>query len=163
MIDAKLLDSIQILAIAALEEPNAEDFYRKICRWYSREFSTPLMAVEDIDPVYVLQHYFEDVFDNLRKGSNEGVLSYEKIKAQLLFPGEIQEEEEKIEDWVKKLEEETAKVVQTPQKSIYDLGRKVGGTMANALDEVLKNTEEELNLLPEGLQLPDSGSFGEES
>ena len=161
MIDAKLLNSIQVLALKAIEDPDTEDVYRQICRWYSREFSTPLTIVEDMDPIYVLRHYFEIRYRDLRNGSDNEYREYEKIKLELIFPDMVMTEEKKTDDWIKQLEEETRKVGPVEKKSIDELGKKLGTSMASTLKEVIAPAAEELNLITEDLQLPDSGSFGE--
>ena len=40
-------------------------FYRKVCRWFSKEFSTPLKEVEQLDWTEVLVHYYENAYDSL--------------------------------------------------------------------------------------------------
>lgn len=89
---------IRTIALANVVERNFGFYYRKICRWYSQSFSTPLREVEKLDPDYVLLHYFEDYFQNI---SEEDKL-YNLYK--ILDPNFDENEEAEIEDFVKKVE-----------------------------------------------------------
>lgn len=65
------IQTIQRFALHAVEKNGWEYQYRKICRWYSRTYATPLTVVEmDLLPEDVLQHYFEETIERL-KGAAE--------------------------------------------------------------------------------------------
>lgn len=49
-----------------LEEPE-EYLTRKICRWYSRELSTPIDAVRDLPWDEVLRAYFEATYEEMEE------------------------------------------------------------------------------------------------
>lgn len=53
---------IQILAIKDVLRPDWAATYRQIQRWYSKTFATPLHQVADLDVEFVLQHYLEDKY-----------------------------------------------------------------------------------------------------
>jgi hypothetical protein len=61
-----IIDVARKLALKSVVNPDFDTFRRKICRWYSKSFSTPLKEVEE-DIVFfdVLMHYFEDLFEQL--------------------------------------------------------------------------------------------------
>lgn len=57
--DLDLLKALRLLAFRAVEKPDHEYILRHICRWYSRQFYTPLAEVEDIPLETLLTHFFE--------------------------------------------------------------------------------------------------------
>lgn len=60
------LAAMQILALAATESMDWEHEYRRICRWYSTTFFTPLYDVEmNLPEEYVIRHYFEHTLKTL--------------------------------------------------------------------------------------------------
>lgn len=103
---------IQILALGNIEDPDGEAYYRRICRWYSREFSTPLDTVlNDIPEKDVLLHYYEDLYHNLYNDeSEEGQMRYIQLRDAILrtdkdvVEEEIQEEED--DDWANEMIEQ---------------------------------------------------------
>ena len=77
---------LQLLAIASVEDPDWPAQYRQICRWYSKEFHTPLKVVEmDLTSIYVLTHYYETTFGALNDSEIESSqIKYEEIKESLM-------------------------------------------------------------------------------
>lgn len=59
--------ALRILALkeALSEEPSYDYFIRKVFRWYSKTFSTPLHQVADLPLFDVMQAYYEDIYSNL--------------------------------------------------------------------------------------------------
>lgn len=55
----------QLKAVKAILEESDEFFYRKICRWYSKEFNTELTEVYKLPFPFLLQHYYEDRLDEM--------------------------------------------------------------------------------------------------
>lgn len=75
-IDLESLKNLKILAACEADEETFEAFYESICRWYSREFSTPLPQVEDMPVEKVLMTYYQDAFwkasrDKSEEGQNQ--------------------------------------------------------------------------------------------
>lgn len=164
MIDGELLRAIQILAIRSVEEPVDEDVYEKICRWFSREFSTPLMEVENLDPIYVLTHFFKDYYQKMGASQDEQAYAeYEQEKLKVLFPEKHQSEIEKMDEWVKKLEKEqgTSKAKDPQGNPIDTVNAKLAESMGEIANLAFKQAQESLNLTDNPLKLPDSGSMGE--
>lgn len=69
-----LLDSIQVLALKALDDPDWNAFYREVSRWYSRTFATPLHEVSSLPVVEVLTHYYETIFDDYSEDERKALL-----------------------------------------------------------------------------------------
>jgi hypothetical protein len=53
------LEAIQLEAMRAVLEEDPEYLLRRIFRWYSTTYHTPLHQVEELPIEYVLQHFFE--------------------------------------------------------------------------------------------------------
>lgn len=83
-----MLKSIRILAFCEVDNETFEAWYRHICRWYSREFHTPLDKVLEMSEEYILQTYYEDIFYKLKSsttGDNqEAQTQYNEIKSSLI-------------------------------------------------------------------------------
>lgn len=83
--DVDILKSIRILALYETEVESIEAWYKSICRWYSREFHTPLSEVMEMTEEEVIRIYYEDVFYRLKtSNSEEDQTQYDDIKSKLL-------------------------------------------------------------------------------
>lgn len=103
----ELADALRALAIANLLSPTADSVYRKICRAYSKRFSTPLHEVIDLSPEFVILNYFEDDLEDVDVDDNVEVLmdriysiedpEYESMKKEEFdeFAEQAEEEERK--------------------------------------------------------------------
>ncbi len=65
--------SIQQIALAAIVAPDAEAHYRRIFRWYSKTFATPLHEVAALPLYDVLLAYYEDRYELLDEKEREAV------------------------------------------------------------------------------------------
>lgn len=150
MVDSEVIKALQLIALQAAEDPTDEQFYRGVCRWYSEKYATPLHQVEDMDYYYVLQHYFEENYNELKSSTDKDANhQYDEIKTRLLYPEELKKKQEDDDDWVKKLEEEAkAQEAKDNPKQSKDLSNQT-------------NTPTEQLNLPNELKLPDSGSYSE--
>ena len=89
-------------------------FYRKICRWYSREFSTPLHEVEKLPITDVLTHYYESHYEDLMGADRLEDLEEERIKLteteaeRKIREGQKQEEVEDDDAFLRAAEKEEA-------------------------------------------------------
>jgi len=103
------IKEIQILALSSVEDPDWDYEYRKICRWYSATFSTPLERVEtELSVLHVLRHYYEDAFSKLKDSSNEDSRdNYELIKDRIINGIEPEEviaaKEAEDDEWEKEM------------------------------------------------------------
>lgn len=84
-----MIDEVKLVAMRDVH--NSENYYgiRRILRWYSEKFHTPLHVVERELPLEdVLQHYFEATFEDLdevqRKSEIESLLETPEQKAERL-------------------------------------------------------------------------------
>lgn len=70
------MDYVEAIRAQALLDAMVGDFdfaYRRICRWFSSTFHTPLNEVEDYPIEYVLKHYFECQFESMTKAQQKKV------------------------------------------------------------------------------------------
>lgn len=67
----KFFDAIRLSAMAAVLKPDDIYWQRHIFRWYSETFNVPLPEVEAIDPLHVLQTFFERRYEDLRDNKPE--------------------------------------------------------------------------------------------
>lgn len=109
--DFETLNALQVLALHSVEYPTYEDSYRAICRWFSKEFSTPLKEVEEMADEYVLKHYYEHTYGEIKNSTNEKAEeNYALLKASILQTEEEKTVEELDDDaWAAALTEELAK------------------------------------------------------
>ncbi len=91
-----LWESIQHEAMQAVVDPDDEAWIRRVCRFYSRTFHTPLHLVRELPLEDVLLAYFEELFEGLSEEDRE-----ERIEFLLATP----EERKKLGDREKVLGE----------------------------------------------------------
>lgn len=65
MSDISLSKALRILALKSVLDPDVDYYYRKIFRWYSKEFHTPLHIVDDLPLEDVLQAYYESRYEDV--------------------------------------------------------------------------------------------------
>ena len=110
MINYKALSDI---ALAGVMNPTEKVFYRRVCRWYSREFATPLRDVETCSPEHVLTHYYEDYYE--RQASNpEANMDHHVLRA--INPEFDHDEDKLLQEFIER-ENELAKKAKTKAKT----------------------------------------------
>lgn len=61
-----IYDAIRIKALRDVVKGNSPDYaLRKVFRWYSKTFATPLTQVEDLPVEFVLQAYWESMYEDM--------------------------------------------------------------------------------------------------
>ena len=85
------------MALYEVYKATSEYNYRKICRWYSREFHTPLDYVEmDLPKEKILMHYFECMIEKSLAAAQQDEMSanqWERLKKMILEPEAFEKEE----------------------------------------------------------------------
>ena len=149
--DNSTLRALRILAIQSVEDPTYEQVYAKICRWYSREFHTPLPEVEKMAEEMVFKVYFEDKYQSLAKGSEEEQAQYKKDRYEIVTD--------------KRLEDLEKVVAQQDDDWIADLAASQYKQPIDNKGDLTPNPSPSPNLspdIPQDLSIPTSGSFSEE-
>ena len=147
--DNELFKAIQILAIKEVESESFNFFYRRTCRWFSKEFHTPLVEVEGYDMEYVLKTYFEDLFYTAYNSEDDEKLQhYQEIRSKILMS----------EFELKKLKEVEDELNSSDDKFVNEAISKGEDWEAKLLKEVpiKKGNDYEL------VNIPDSFSLGSE-
>lgn len=75
--------ALRLAAMQAVTEGKSEYSLRRIRRWYSERFHTPLADAEDIEDEVILQHYFEVHFEEMTEEERQ-----DEIKELLETPEE---------------------------------------------------------------------------
>ena len=107
-----LSDIYYIAQLRALEGSLLESdayAYRKICRWYSKSFSTKLLDVYRLPVEHLLTNYYEDIVGSLPH--NERV---EALRGML--PELIKEDQKELDNYMKSLEEEQQMLMEKANK-----------------------------------------------
>lgn len=141
--DAKTLRNLQILALNAIENPDYDAFYRRTCRWYSREFSTPLVKVFDLDPVHIMQTYYEEKFGEAYQPDDKNSMEvYDRIKTVVCFPEQAAKVEEEDADWeeqmLKDIEQQNTEIA----KKAQDITDKPSAQESPNIKDMLDHGEE---------------------
>lgn len=117
-------DDIQKIAFLSVLRPDYDAWIRKVCRWYSRTFKTPLDQVEDLPINYVLQHYWETVFDEMEDAEKRQALM-ELLETPEDRKKRVEQEQRAEEDFVAaaqaEVDKEKIKNKQTLKKAIKGL------------------------------------------
>jgi len=61
------IDAIKTKALRAVVKPDMAASLRKVFRWYSEKFATPLHMVERLPLEDILTAYFEDMYSNMEE------------------------------------------------------------------------------------------------
>lgn len=113
--DKDTLRGILILSLDSVENPTFASSYRKICRMYSREFSTPLHEVMEMPEEVILRTYYEDQIQAMADavdGSDEAKRMYDEMRQKILENTLEEDDEQELveseEDWMRELNEKVA-------------------------------------------------------
>lgn len=82
------ISDVRLLALHNVLKGNPEYYHRRICRWYSEKFATPLEHVYDIPNDDIYLHYFECYFEGLNEAERQ-----EEVKESLKTPEQVAQEE----------------------------------------------------------------------
>lgn len=105
MLKPDVLRALRVIALAEADDLSYDGWYKYICRWYSREFHTPLPQVESMPEEIVLKTYYEDVFWRLANGTEEQKNKLEEIIVEHLQESHhetqsvLADAEEEDDDW----------------------------------------------------------------
>lgn len=138
------------IAVAEGIEPEIDRIYRKIVRWFSKNFYTPIQQVEEMPPSYVLMHYFESNFDALDEDEQWG-----KIQS-ILNPSSGEVTDEELEQVAAQVEQELKGKAKPKKHKTYD---KVNNTK-KTISEAKKSFTEETPPEADGEGLDDLDTLG---
>ena len=96
-----MIDKLELLAIKSIALKDPEYFHRRVCRYYSEKFHPPLMEVYELPWAFVFTNYLE----HLVEANNDREDIY-NLAIDICYPEKRVDEEEEIQDWIKRIEEE---------------------------------------------------------
>ena len=105
-----MINELEILALKSVALKDSEYFTRKVCRYYSEKFHTPLTEVYNLPWAFVFTNYIEHIIET--NNTKEDIYNiaidvfYPEKKRVKNFMGEFSSEEEELDAWIKKVEKE---------------------------------------------------------
>lgn len=82
-------EALKLNALKAILKPDSDYFIRKVYRWYSKTFHTPLLEAIDIPFEEVLVHYFECRYEDMDEEERE-----EELRLALMTEEQKKEQQE---------------------------------------------------------------------
>lgn len=101
-----LFEAIKVKALHSVLHPDEEYFTRKLYRWYSKTFFTPLQEVYDLPLESVLRDWYEERFEALEEDERSEEL------ALVLETTDQKTERKSVEEQEKATEEDFAKMAE---------------------------------------------------
>jgi len=105
-----MINELEILALKSVALKDSEYFTRKVCRYYSEKFHTPLTDVYNLPWAFVFTNYIEHIIET--NNTKEDIYNiaidvfYPEKKRVKNFMGEFENEEAEVQAWIKKIEKE---------------------------------------------------------
>lgn len=96
-----MINKLETIALKAIALKDPEYFTRRICRYYSEKFHTPLLEVMNLPWPFVFTHYLEHVIE-----SNNSRKEIYDLAIDLCYPEMSNDDEEEIQDWIRRIEDE---------------------------------------------------------
>lgn len=155
--DAELYEAARILAMAAVRMPDWESGYRRVCRYYSEHFSTPLLDVFDLPVPFVLQHFYEQLYETMeadvlkntiRDAIETSAERAERMRSEAAIDKSIvNQAKADLARIMASRENKKKKTAEQAKKDFEEAGKKLDGILA-AVPQTLA-----------GMPMPDDGSF----
>jgi hypothetical protein len=160
------MDNIKAIKLIALKdvmlEASAEAQWRKVARWYSKTFATPLHTVDDLPRLDIILAYFSEHYENLEEGELHHELQ-ELLKPEDKLQDSLSksQDEASVDDLVKQAEEENraVKAKRAPSKKEppkRDVPKEMLEAIAD-LGEALTAVKQTAETSPDGFNLDFSG------
>lgn len=105
-----MINHLELLALKAIALKDPEYFNRKVCRYYSEKFHTPLEDVYKLPWAFVYTNYIEHIIET--NNTNDSIyrlsidMFYPEKKKVENFMGEFDSEEAELQAWINKIESE---------------------------------------------------------
>jgi uncharacterized membrane protein len=96
-----LIDQLEVLALKSVALKDPEYFYRKVCRYYSEKFHTPLLEVQQLPWPFVFTNYLEHVIE-----TNNGTEDIYNLAIDICYPEKRVSDEDELQSWIKRVEKE---------------------------------------------------------
>jgi succinate dehydrogenase flavin-adding protein (antitoxin of CptAB toxin-antitoxin module) len=107
------LEALQATALLAVIRESDDYLVRRILRWYSTTFHTPLHQVEELPFDYILTHYFETMYENVGDAKRR---KYARLMSETDEERASREERESDDAFVKKMEKVARREAEAAEK-----------------------------------------------
>ncbi len=149
-------EALRLAAFVAVTRGTDPDYYlRRVHRWYSREFHTPLHLVDELSPDDVLRAYFEVNFETMVEGNDQEAVN--KERDYLLQTDQDRREERFRADRDKAEADDYAKRIRAEEKAKGEQQSRDAVDLAAAVEKV----KVALGDLPDRVAI-NFGSLGDE-
>lgn len=112
-------EHLEILALHSVSISRDPSYtYRKICRWFSREFNTSLPQVVNLPVEFVLQHYYEHQFEGLKE---EDLFNMMRHHAD---PDYVESEESNDDEFFRQITEEAEAAEKAKEAKLKEKDKK---------------------------------------
>lgn len=128
----------QILAMQAVLQPDLDFYVRRIFRWYSKNFSTPLHEVDHLPLVDVLTAYYEETYDSMNEEHREA------LRARLAETDEETAARVAKEDQAKDDDEDFLRMIEEKEMARIEEENKKPKAPVKKLDKGLVSQESDL-------------------
>ncbi len=96
-----MINKLELIALKSIALKDPEYFTRKVCRYYSEKFHTPLIEVHKLPWAFVFTNYIEHIIE-----SNNSRKEIYDLSVDICYPEKKVSEEADMKDWIKRIEEE---------------------------------------------------------
>jgi len=110
-----MIDQLEILALKAVALRDPEYFQRKVCRYYSEKFHTPLIEVYELPWPFVFTNYLEHIIE-----VNNGKKEIYDLAIDICYPEIKENEEEALQRRIKEIETEEELKRQAHKKKVEE-------------------------------------------
>jgi hypothetical protein len=110
-----MIDQLEILALKAVALRDPEYFQRKVCRYYSEKFHTPLIEVYELPWPFVFTNYLEHIIE-----VNNGKKEIYDLAIDICYPEIKENEEEALQKRIKEIEAEEELKRQAHKKKVEE-------------------------------------------
>jgi len=137
-------EAIKAKALRSVLKPDTDYYLRRVYRWYSKTFHTPLETTFDLPVEFVLREYFEEYFENLEEEDldfqlEEMTETDEQRKQRL----SNEEADKKAEQDLLEMSRKQNKKVPGPSKLPEQISK-----LGQVIKEVAENIKEEMKSDP---------------
>ena len=108
-----MIDKLELLAVKSIALKDPEYFQRRVCRYYSEKFHTPLMEVYGLPWVFVFNNYIEHLIE-----TNNGKEDIYNLAIDICYPEKREKMEEETEEWIKQIETQEQAKREAKQKKM---------------------------------------------
>lgn len=150
-----IVKAARLLALKAVLDPDEEYYVRRVFRWYSRNFHTPLHMVPDLPLEEVLEAYYENVYEEVVAEDEPGKL--EEAIRELVETDEERQKREMAEAGNDIVTEDFLRKIMA-EEELKRLKKKAGaieGVDRSQKPALTKDTAKKEAVMPDFEDLPD--------